>query len=216
MAVDAARVGTGALSGAGTGAMIGTAIGPEGTVIGAGVGAIAGGLAGALSGGGDNGQQAAIDNMIAQYNAVGMPPNISAPIIYQQMQVAGQMTPQLEQYLQSAQLAPSSVTDNAQTRAQLTGALQGIQANAFGGLNPQQMANQQQLMQQVNANTQAGTNAALQSAAMRGQSGGGNQLAGMLAAAQGGAQQNSNNALQIGAQGSQMQNQAMQQYLSGL
>jgi hypothetical protein len=209
---------SGALSGAGSGAAIGTAFGPGiGTAIGAGVGGIAGLVSGILqsSSNADQAQQN-INNALAQLTAVGTPPNISAPLVLKELQSQGALTPELESYLQQATVNPSVVTDNAQTRSQLTGALQGIQAQAFGGLTPQQMANQQQLLQQTNANTQSQIQAANQSAAMRGQSGSGSQLAGMLSAIQGGAQQNSNNALQVGAQGAQAQQSAMGQYLSGL
>lgn len=201
-------------SGVGTGAAVGTSILPGwGTAIGAAVG----GIAGALSGdGGAAATEEAIKQGLAELEAMGIPPDLSGPIIYKELQKGGQLTPEMEGQVQEALFNPSSVQDNAQTRAQLTGALANIQAKAFGGLSPEQMANQQKLLQQVDANTQAQFKGILQGQAARGQSGSGDTLASMLSAAQGGAQQGSQNALQIGAQGSQMQNQAMKDYLAGI
>ena len=210
MPVSGSRV----VSGAGTGAAAGTAILPGwGTAI----GAVVGGIAGALSG--DGGAQAAQDAMqagMAKLAALGIPPDLSGPIIYQQLQAGGQLTPQMEAVAQQELFNPAQVKDNAQTRTQLTSALQGIQGKAFGGLSPEQMANMQKLLQQTGAQTQSQIKGVLQAEQARGGGNAGNTLASMLQAAQGGSQQGSENAISIGAQGANAQNQALKDYLAGI
>lgn len=209
------RIASGALTGAGSGAAIGTALGGPG--IGTAIGAGAGILGGLLSGddGSDQAREA-IQKAIAQYDALGMPPDLSGPIIYQQLQAGGRLTPQMEGILNEELTNVSTVQDNPNTRNDLTSALSQIRAKTFGGLSPEQMANQQKLLQQVGAQTQSQIKGAQNTQAAQGKSGSGDALAAMLSAAQGGAQQGSQNALQIGAQGANAQDSALRDYLQGI
>jgi len=201
-------IGTGV--GAGAGAIIG---GPAGALIGAGIG---GGIGGLFD---DSGEEARawMQKALAEYESLGLPPDLSGPIIYQQLQAGGLLTPAMESALNEEVFNASSIQDNQETRADLTAGLNQIRSKAFGsGYNPEQMAMMQKAQQQANANTQSQLRGILQGQAARGQSGAGDSLAAMLNANQQGAQQLSNNALQIGAQGMNAQDAALRDYLTGM
>lgn len=210
MAVSSGRTASGAMTGAATGLAVG---GPWGAAI----GGVAGGIAGLLSGdGGEEALQRAMAEGIAQLDALGLPPDQSAPLIYRQLQVGGHLTPQMEGQVQEELFNASKVYDNKKTRADLESALQGQRSKAFGGINLEQLANQQRLLQQSGAVTQSQIKGLLQAQQQRGQSGSGDVFAAMLNSVANGAQQNSQNALQIGAQNSQSQDAALRDYLTGL
>ena len=87
-----------ALAGAGSGAAAGTAILPGwGTAI----GAVAGGIYGALQPNTADQATALIQQALSQYDSIGMPPNLAAPLILKQLQANNQLTPVLEQALTS-------------------------------------------------------------------------------------------------------------------
>ena len=199
------------LSGAATGAAAGTAIAPGlGTGIGAGAG-----LALGLFQSSDNADQAQanIQNALAQYTNLGVPPNEAMPLILQQLQVGGKLTPAYEQALSN--VGASNVQENPADRQSMLATLSTLRGMTQGGLNPEQVANAQKLQNQTNANTTANIQGLLQRQAQQGQSGSGSTLAAELNAVQNGAQNQSQGAAQIGAQGFQAQQDAIKQLMSG-
>lgn len=197
----------------GTGAAAGAAFGP----MGAGIGAGAGLLAGILFGDDDNSEQAQanLQKAIAQYDQMGVPPDESMPLILQQLKVSGKLTPAYEQALSSENFAPSQINESPEDRQNLMSTLSVLKGMTQGGLNPEQMANAQRLKQQVNANTTSQIQGLLQRQAQQGKGNAGDTLAAQLNAVQSGAQNESQGAADIGAQGFRAQRDALQQLLSG-
>lgn len=150
-----------------------------------------------------------------QITGMGLPPDQAKALIYQQLQAGGHLTPELEHSLAEENFVPSQVTANTQDTSQLQNTLNALKAQSQGGLTAEQMANQQRLLGQTNATTQGQMQRLLQQQQEQGKSDSGSRIAAQLEAMQGGAQQNSQNALQIGAQGQNAQAQALAQLLSG-
>jgi hypothetical protein len=200
-------IGTGV--GAGAGAIIG---GPAGALIGAGIG---GGIGGLFD---DSGAEARemMAKALAEYEAIGIPPDLSGPIILQQLQKGGMLTPQLEGVLKEEMFNASTVSDNADTRKDMTGALAQIRSKTFGGLSPQQMSNMQQLTDKVGAQNQSFIKGGLNTLAQQGKVGGGDFLASILGGGQNSSQLASRTAVDIGAAGANAQDQALRDYLTGI
>ena len=201
------------LGGAGQGAAAGTAIAPGwGTVIGAGLGAGLGLLQDT------NNADEALANLqkaLAQYDAIGVPPDLARPIILQQLQQGGQLTPAYEQALAQENFAPSQIQEQPGARTDITATLSALKAMSQGGLNPEQKAAAQELFSKVNANTMAQMKGALTQQQMQGKSGAGDTLAAQLNAQQNGAQNLSSGAGNIAGQGFAAQSQALRDLLGG-
>jgi hypothetical protein len=182
----------------------------------AAIAALAASMIGGLMASGDKQSAMAMAQQAAdRITQMGLPPDQSKALIYQQLQVGGHLTPQLESALAEENFAPAQVTAGTQDTNNLMNTLNALKAQSQGGLTAEQMANQQKLLGQTNANTQAQLQGILRQQAEQGKSGSGSALASALSAIQSGAQNNSQNALQIGAQGSQAQASALSQLLSG-
>ena len=198
---------TGALGGAASGAALGTAILPGwGTAI----GGVAGGLLGAFSGGSDATQysQDAVDAI----NRISAAPPLSKPLLIQQYQQAGVLTPAMLQQLNLNQDKATTLTENQGDIQQQKAALTALQQLSQNGMSAQDQAQTNELRAQVAQDTNARIQQALQGAQMRGQGSSGNTLAAELSAIQGGQQTQSTSADQIAASAANARNQALQQY----
>lgn len=203
------------LSGAGSGAAIGTALPGLGTGLGAAIGGGVGLIGGLLSG--DDGSEqmrAMMEKAIAELDALGYPPDLSGPIIYQRLGEAGMLTPKMESVLNEELTKAVVYNEDPSNRSNMTSALNQIRAQTFG-FTPEQAAQMRMAQQKANAAVQSNNAAIMQAQAQQGKAGAGDALAARLLGAQAGGQQLSNDALQIGANASEMQREALNQYLSG-
>lgn len=209
---------SGALSAAVSGGAAGSVIPGIGTAIGAGVGLL-GSLLGGNQAAGSSGaalNDATIANNILQ--SIQQAPDISKPLILQQYQQAGLMTPELEQAVQLGQSAVSQVgTDQGSLNAQRA-ALQQLQLTGQMGMTASERNALNQIQQQEGAQVQGNQQAIMNQ--LHAQAGGAGSMQGLqlmqqLQAEQGGAnaaaQQSSNvmanaqqNALQAAAQSGQL------------
>ena len=153
----------------------------------------------------------AINQAYQQLAGIGLPPNLAQPIIYQQFQQKGILTPQLEQTInQHPSLAATATGSDQANKAQMQ-ALQILQQTGQTGMTPQSQAALNQIRQQVSADTNAKQQAIQQQFAARGEGGSGAQLIGQLQAAQSGANQESTAGNQVAAMASQNALQAIGQ-----
>jgi len=204
---------TGKMVGSGVGAAAGSFAGPAGMAIGAGLGGMLGGLFD------DNGEEARelMRKALAEYEAIGLPPDLSGPIIYQQMQEGGMLTPALERTLQEEMFQASNVQDNLDTRREYESGLNLIRSKAFGsGYTPEEMAGMRKAQQQIGAEFTSGTNRAIQKLAEQGKTGGGDTLAAILGTNAAATQQVSENATNIGARGAEAKSAALKDFLHGI
>jgi hypothetical protein len=166
-----------------------------GALIGAVGGPILGGIIGSIAGGSDRAAaQQASQQALAQIQAVGASPDLAQQIVLQQFKQAGILTPQLEQNI-NQQFSQVIGNDPTLRNAQL-GALTQLQGQANTGLNAADQAALQQIQNNANAAAQGKAQQIQQQYQSMGEGGSGAQLAGELAAGQGGAQQQSAAGLQ--------------------
>jgi hypothetical protein len=204
--------GTGAASGALSGAAAGSVIPGLGTV----AGGVIGGLAGLFSGGDDTSaadRQAAIDAI----KSVGEVPNLSDPIALQHYVDAGVLSPTLVQRLNLNADKATTLTENPADRNNQAMTLAALQQMSQNGMSAADMAQFNQMRNQVGADTQAKTAQLLQQAQMRGQLGGGDTLAAQLSANQNGATNEASQANQQAIAAAQARAQALNSFgsLSG-
>lgn len=174
-----------------------------GAAAGAGLSLI-GGVLGQNASAGDMGQarnQAIIANGILQQ--IQQAPDISKPLILQQYRQAGILTPQMEQYINAGTSQAANITTDPALKSAQMQALQQLQQRSTQGLTATDRAALNQARLATEGDTQAKIAQIQQQAAMRGQAGGGTELAAALSAAQGGANTESTAADQIAAQAQQ-------------
>jgi hypothetical protein len=177
-----------------------------------GIGAIASSVTGALE---QSAQQQAAMNQaqeaIQQYNNLGVPPDLAAPIILQQMKSAGTLTPQLEQTLTQSPSALAGYQNNQTYQNAQQSALNSMLQRGQGGLTASDRAAYNQVQSQNAQAVQGQQGAIQQQYQSMGQGGGGTQLAAELANQQGQDQNLYNSGLQIAGQANQNALQAMSQ-----
>lgn len=206
-----ANLGTG-IAGAASGAAGGAAIGgPVGGIIGG-----AAGLIGGLFGGSDHSEE--IEKL--QREAASLfdrfgPVDLSDPIVFQQFQQAGLLSPQMEQALSLQMEQKLELQERPEDRAQQAQTINALKQLSQTGLSPEDLAAFNKLRSQVGADTEAKRNQILQQAQMRGQAGGGAQLASELMASQAGSQQASEQADRLAAEASSARRQALNNLFSG-
>lgn len=176
---DGSKAASGAASGAATGAAVG---GPWGAVIGGAIG-LASGLMG-----GDNGAAGEAHNqqVIAQQilDEIKQAPDISKPLILEKYRQQGILTPEMEQTISTGVSQASQAKGSQQaTQAQMD-ALQAIQQRSKTGLNAQDRANLNNILQQTGAAAQGQKGAIEQQMRARGLGGSGSELAMELANSQ--------------------------------
>lgn len=174
------------------------------------IGAVIGGLVGQdHAQAGFDAQKAAISQMIAKLDSVGMPPDQSAAVILDQFKQAGVLTPQLEQQVHDSTSQFQNIKVNQQARDTQIQALQQMKQYGKAGLNADeraQMRSSQLAVQQQNEANQQSIQQQMQS---RGMQGSGSELAARLMASQGSANQASVNADSVSSMAQQRALQAL-------
>ena len=179
-----------------------------GSSIGA-LGSVVGGLIGNAVSSGDR-QQArnASDAAYQQLLSMGAPPDTAKAIILQQFKSAGNLSPEMEQYIQAGPSKVAGITEDPALKQKQMSALELLSQRATGGLNPEDRAKFAEIQSQVAKDNNARQQAIIQQAQQRGMSGSGAELAAALSNQQSGANQESQAGLQLGATASQKALQA--------
>lgn len=166
------------------------------------IGGVIGGALGAGAASGDIGQsREAADAAYKQILSLGAPPDLAKSLLLQQYKDAGQLTPDMEQYIQAG--PAQTISQDSGVRNQQLEALNLLSQRANGGLTSQDRANLNQVRNQIGSDTQAKLGQIMQNAQARGQAGGGSELAAALSAAQGGSNQASQAGDRLSAMASQ-------------
>jgi hypothetical protein len=192
---------------AGSGAAIGSAIAPGiGTAIGAGAGL----LAGLFS---DDGPDYSAQMKEAADLLMSMDiPDIDKAIALQQYQQSGTFSPEMMEKIQLEADKKTALTEDPQNRANQQMALNALKELSQTGMSAIDRAQMAEMRSQVAQDEQAKNAQILQEAQMRGQSGGGQQLASQLAMSQSGAQGASKAAMQQAAAAAQARQNALSQF----
>ena len=192
---------------AGSGAAIGSAIAPGiGTAIGAGAGL----LAGLFS---DDGPDYSAQMKEASDLLMSMDiPDIDKAIALQQYQQSGTFSPEMMEKIQLEADKKTALTEDPQNRANQQMALNALKELSQTGMSAIDRAQMAEMRSQVAQDEQAKNAQILQEAQMRGQSGGGQQLASQLAMSQSGAQGASKAAMQQAAAAAQARQNALSQF----
>lgn len=181
--------------------------------IGEGIGGLAGGIIGADAAGDERGhQRALIDEAIAAIQGVKLPTNLTDPIYFQQLQNAGQLTPELEQAMLSGPSAESQVKANPELVKAQTQALNALKNVSQTGVNSADRARLNQIQQQIHTQNEGQRQQIMQNFAQRGLSGSGNELLAQLTNSQNAANQANQEGLGVSANAQQNALSALGQY----
>lgn len=133
-------------------------------------------------------QQAAIQAAMAQamsiIDAVGAPPDLSKAIMIEQLQKAGVYTPEMEEAVNLEVSRVSQIQEDKSLRDNQVKALQEISKRGRAGLTPEERAEFNKSRGEVQRDLEAKNQQIIQNLAMRGQSGGGAEIAARLLASQ--------------------------------
>jgi hypothetical protein len=150
-------------------------------------GPIVGGLVGNVMSQGDrSAQKKAMKQALAELESVGLPPDLSKEIIYQQFQQAGVLTPQLEEDLSDsfAESEVSKIQEDPELRKAQVEALTSMQRRAKVGLSAEDRAALNQVRTEVQRDAEAKRQQVLQQMQARGMGGSGAALVAQLQAGQ--------------------------------
>lgn len=151
---------------------------------------IAGGVIGAAASKRDREKAAqAMAEAQALIDEVGAPPDLSAKIIYQKLEQAGVLTPDVEQAVQLGISKVSQVQEDPELRKAQMSSLRQMQQIGRLGLTPEERAELNQVRQATQRDLEAKRQQIQQNMQARGMAGGGQELAAQLLAAQASADQ---------------------------
>ena len=148
---------------------------------------IVGGLIGNVMGAGDRkAQKKAMKQALAELESVGLPPDLSKEIIFQQFQQVGILTPQLEDDLNSsiAESEVARIKEDPSLRKAQGEALAMMQQRAKVGLSAEDRAGLNQIRSEVQRDAEAKRQQVLQQMQARGMGGSGASLVAQLQAGQ--------------------------------
>lgn len=149
---------------------------------------IVGGLMGNIMGAGDRAAaKKAMKQAYAELQKVGMPPDLSGPLILQEFQKAGILTPELEEDLQLAESEFVNIKEDPTLRDTQLEALNRFKQQTRGGLAGDERATLNQIQRENAINTEAKRQQILMDQQRQGMGGSGNSLIAQLQAAQSGA-----------------------------
>jgi len=131
--------------------------------------------------------QAAMERATAIIEETGMPPDLSAPVIIQELRRAGIYNPEMEAQINTAVSKVSQIQEDKSLRDTQVQALQNMSRLGKAGLTPDERAQMNQARQAVQRDLEAKQQQIIQNMQMRGQSGSGAELAARLGASQAGA-----------------------------
>ena len=158
-----------------------------------------------------NKANALLQQAASQYQGIDIPTIQAQTLQLQQIQNAGQLTPEQEQTLQQNQSVLNAYQQSQPAMQAQMQALQQLQRiGQQGGLTPQDLAQLNQIETQINNQEQANRNAITQNFAQRGMAGSGAQLAAQLAGNQAATTTAANQGINVAAQAQQRALQAIQ------
>lgn len=155
--------------------------------------------------------QSALEQALAEINAVGAPPDLSKEILLEKFQQAGVLTPAMEQQINLGVSKVAGIQENQGLKDAQMSALETLQQRGKGGLTAQDRAAFNKIRGDMARESEAKRQQIIQNMQARGISGGGAELATQLAAQQAASQQASEEGDRIAAAASQNALQAMLQ-----
>lgn len=154
--------------------------------------------------------QAAMERATAIIEETGLPPDLSAPVILQELRRAGIYNPQLEATINTKASELSKIQEDKGLRDTQVQALQNMSRLGRAGLTADERAQMNQARQSVQRDLEAKQQQIIQNMQMRGQSGSGAELAARLGASQAGADRASEEGDRISSLAQQRALQAIQ------
>jgi hypothetical protein len=168
------------------------------------IGGVLGGVLGAGAASGDRNQsRQAADAAIKQLMDLGAPPDTAKALVLKQYQSAGNLTPEMEQYIKTGPSAVAGITEDPKLKEQQMSALNLLSQRASGGLNPEDRAKFADLQEEVSRDNNARQQALIQQYQQRGMGGSGAELAAALSNQQSGANQAAKAGRDVAASASQ-------------
>lgn len=165
---------------------------------------ILGGLIGNMMGAGDRASaQAAMANAMAQFEALGMPPETYKPLILKEFQSAGILTPELEKDMQIAESQVANIKEDQALRGTQMQALSKFMQVGKEGLRPEDRLALLQARNAAQTDAEAKRQQVLQNMQARGLGGSGAELVAALGAGQNAENLQSEEGMKIAALASQ-------------
>jgi len=155
-------------------------------------------------------QQAALEEYRRLIDEVGAPPDLSAAVVLEKLQQAGVLTPELEQAINLDASKRAQVQEDDSLRGAQVRALQQMAKRSRSGLTAEERAEANIARGEVQRDLQAKQEQIVNDLAMRGQAGGGAEIAARLMSSQEAADRASEEADRIQAMASARALQAMQ------
>lgn len=150
---------------------------------------VLGGLFGNLFSGGERDKaNAALQDAENIINSINLPPDQARPIIIEKLKSAGVWKPELEQHIDVGISKVSQIQEDPALRQKQKATIDALQGIADTGMTATGRAEFNKARAAAQQDQQAKIQQILQGAQMRGQAGGGAELAAALSSAQGGAQ----------------------------
>jgi len=146
--------------------------------------------------------QAQYQQMLANLQSIGLPPDIARPLVYKELQSQGVYTPELEEALDEATTTFKTLEEDKSLRDVQIQALGKLQNVSETGLDAQDRAAMNELRRAVGTETRANTAQILQNMQSRGMGGSGAELVAQLQASQAGDEAASQAADRLGAEAS--------------
>lgn len=132
-------------------------------------------------------QQAMYDKALQEFEAIGLPPDLSKKIIMEQFQQVGILEPEMEQQIDLAQSNVAGLKEDQGLRNTQMDVLSQIAQRGQVGLSPVERAELNKIRQQTARDTEAKRQQILSEMQSRGMAGSGNELIASLQASQAGA-----------------------------
>lgn len=154
--------------------------------------------------------QAAMGRAQAIIEETGLPPDLSAPVIIQELKRAGIYTPEMEENIKAAVSQVSQIQEDKSNRDMQVKALEQMSKMGKAGLTADERAQMNKSRQAVQRDEEAKQQQIIQNMQMRGQGGSGAEIAARISAAQAGADRQSEEGDRISALAQQRALQAIQ------
>lgn len=142
----------------------------------------------------------ASNDAFAEINALNAPPDQQKAILLKHFKSSGVYTPQLEQAIKVGDSNVANIKENPALQDTQMQALNLIKERASSGVNAQDRANLNDIRSQIDQQQKSRLDSIRQNAQMRGQAGGGSELAQELSAAEGAGSNASDASLKVAAQ----------------
>lgn len=174
-------------------------------------GSILGNIFGGIFSGGDrDAAESLFQQSYDEINKLGLPPDLSKPIIYEKFKQAGLLTPEAEQAIDVGISKVSQIQSNPELAKVQMGALEELKSRGKVGLGAEDRLAIAKIRQSAARNAEAKRQQILQQMQARGIAGSGAELATQLAASQAAAEQEGMEGLEVASQASQRALQALQ------